>query len=208
MCESSLEWVVEGLKEGTLVCVTDGSYFKREAPDVCSTGWIIAGQRTKLQIGGTLTEISPSADSYRGEMLGMLAIRLFLLAVEEYYGAVTTSNDICYDNKGALYTFERKSQRVPSGKANTDIQRVLQTIKHRSKSKYIQHHVRSHQDKLKPWHKMTYEEQLNYYCDKMAKKAIEQYLSWQIEAEVKEQEIKVELTKILPLEKARVMVVI
>ena len=53
---------------------------------------------------------------------------------------------------------------------------------------------------------MTYEEQLNYHCDNMAKKAIKQYLSWQIEAEVKEREIKVELTKILPLEKARVMV--
>ena len=53
---------------------------------------------------------------------------------------------------------------------------------------------------------MTYEEQLNYYCDKMAKKTIKQYLSWQIEAEVKEQEIMVESTKILPLEKARVMV--
>ena len=148
----------------------------------------------------------PSADRYRGKMLGMLAIQLFLLAVEEYYGAITTSNDICCNNKGALYTFARKSQRVPSGKANTDIKRVLRTIKHRSKSKYMQHHVRSHQDKLKPWHKLTYEEQLNYHCDNMAKKAITNYLAWQLEAEVKEQEMKIESTKRLPLEKARVMV--
>ena len=32
MCESSLEQIVEGLKEGTLVCVTDGSYFKKKVP--------------------------------------------------------------------------------------------------------------------------------------------------------------------------------
>ena len=51
MCESSLEWIVEGLKEGTLVCVTDGSYFKKKSPIVYSPGWIIADQRTKLQIG-------------------------------------------------------------------------------------------------------------------------------------------------------------
>ena len=38
LCESSLEWVVEGLREGTLVCVTDGSYFKKKAPNVCSAG--------------------------------------------------------------------------------------------------------------------------------------------------------------------------
>ena len=79
--------------------------------------------------------MSPSADSYRGEILGMLAIRLFLLAVKEFYGTVTTSNDICCDNKGALYTFERKSKRVPSGKANTDIQRVLRTVKSRCKAR-------------------------------------------------------------------------
>ena len=96
-------------------------------------------------------------------MLGMLAICLFLLAVEAFCSAVTTSNDICCDNKGTLYTFERKLQRIPSDMANTDIQRVLQTIKDRSKSKYIEHYVQAHQNKVKPWHKMTYEEQLNYY---------------------------------------------
>ena len=108
---------------------------------------------------------------------------------------MTTSNDICCDNKGALYTFERKSQRVPSGKANTDIQRVLRTINYRSKSKHMQHHVRSHQDKLKPWHKLTYEEQLNYHCDDMAKKAITNYLAWQLETEIEEREMKIESTK-------------
>lgn len=128
------------------VCVTDGSYMKKKAPNVCSAGWIVACRQTKRQIGGTLlTEISSSTDSYRENILGILPIRLFLLAVEEFYGTVTTSNNICCDNKGALYIFERKSQCVPSSKANTDIQRVLRTIKGRSKSTYIQHHVQDHQ---------------------------------------------------------------
>ena len=71
----------------------------------------------------------------------------------------------------------------------------------------MQHHVRSHQDKLKPWHKLTYEEQLNYHCDDMAKKAIQNYLAWQLEAAIEERAMKtIESTKRLPLEKARVMV--
>lgn len=37
----------------------------------------------------------------------MLAIRLFLLAVEEYYGVITDGNKVCCDNKGALYTFTK-----------------------------------------------------------------------------------------------------
>ena len=68
------------------MCVTDGLYMKKHAKDVCSAGWILACRVTKRQIGGTFVKISPSADSYRGELLGMLAIRLFLLAVEEYSG--------------------------------------------------------------------------------------------------------------------------
>ena len=54
-------------------------------------------------ISGTLVEKSTYASSYRGELLGLLAIRLFLLAVEEYYGVTTDGSDLVCDNKAALY---------------------------------------------------------------------------------------------------------
>ena len=84
----STKWVAECLKNRTLVCVTDGSYQKEKAPNLCSAGWIMACKKTGRRISGTLVEESPKAGSYRGEMLGMLAIRLFLLAVEEHQEAV------------------------------------------------------------------------------------------------------------------------
>ena len=114
-------------------------------------------------------------------MLGMLAIRLLLLAVEEYCGEITKGNKICCDNKGALVTFEKKSKRVPKGKANTDIQRVLRTINARTKSNFVQRHVRAHQDEVKSWSRMTYEEKLNYRCNLSAKGAISEYLALQSE---------------------------
>ena len=163
-------------------------------------------QQDKTTISGTLIKIFPSADSYRGKMLGMLAIRLFLLAVEEFYGTISTSNDICCNNKGALYTFERKSQRVPSGKANTDIQRVLRTVKSRCKSTYVQHHVKSHQDRHKPWRLMTYREQLNKYCNNMAKKAILDHIAQQTELMELGEDTTEVFTKCLPFENARVFV--
>ena len=107
----------------------------------------------------------------------MLAIRLFLLAVEEYCGAITKDNKICCDNKGALFTFEKKSKRVPKGKANTDIQRVLRTITARTKSNFVSKHVKAHQDDVKKWRDMTFEERLNSKCDLMAKGAIREYLA-------------------------------
>ena len=105
--KESPEWVAECLRNNSLICVTDGSYNKPRAKNVCSAGWIMACRRTGRCISGTLVEKSQSAGSYRGEMLGMLAIRLFLLAVEEYCGAVTKDNRICCDNKGALVTLRR-----------------------------------------------------------------------------------------------------
>ena len=53
------------------------------------------------------------AGSYRGELLGMLAIRVFLLAVESFYGVAApkhANNRVSCDNKSALYTFEKKSK--------------------------------------------------------------------------------------------------
>ena len=41
--------------------------------------------------------------------MGMLAIHLILLAIEKYYGVTGDSNVLC-ENKGALYTFEKKSK--------------------------------------------------------------------------------------------------
>ena len=83
---------------------------------------------------------------------------------------------MCCDNKGALFTFEKKSKRVPSGKANTDIQRVLRTINRRTRSNFVQHHVKAHQDEVKKWADMSYVEKLNYLCDTMAKEAIDNHL--------------------------------
>ena len=136
----------------------------------------------------------------------MLAIRLFLLAVEEYYGAVTEGNNVCCDSKSALFTFEKKSQRVPAGSANTDIQRVLRTIKYRSKSTYIQHHVKAHQDEKKPFHKLTFEEQQNYHCDNMAKEAIQGYLTLMVEYEMEGETYVPPDTSRLPLELATVTI--
>ena len=69
LVESS-EWVVECLKNRTLVCVTDSSYQKKKTPILFSAGWIMACKNTGRCITGTLVEESPNAGSYRGEMLG------------------------------------------------------------------------------------------------------------------------------------------
>ena len=67
-----LQWLVDGLKRnGTLLCVTDGSYHKKLAPTVSGAGWLICCTSAHKMLRGNFYEISPSASSYRGELLGL-----------------------------------------------------------------------------------------------------------------------------------------
>ena len=97
-------WVAQAMTAGTLICVTDGSYDRRKAHDLSGAGWTLYCTATKKQLSGSLVERSEYASSYRGELLGMLAIHIFLHAVEKYFHAHGDSNSIYCDNKGAIYT--------------------------------------------------------------------------------------------------------
>ena len=165
-------WIADSMRDGTLLCVTDGSHDGKRARRLCSAGWVLFCTETRRFLSGSLVEWSSSASSYRGELLGMLAIHLFLLAIEEYYGLPPASNNIHCDNKGAIYTFERKSKRVPSGAHNADVQRVLRTVKSRMKSAHLRHHVRAHQDDVIDRKDLPLPAQLNCHCDDTAKGAL------------------------------------
>ena len=114
MIPDDTAWIADSMRDGTLLCVRDGSYDGKRAKHLFSAGWILFCTESHRFLSGSLVEWSSSASNYRGELLGMLAIHLFLLAIEEYYGMPPASSNIHCDNKGAIYTFEQKSKRVPS----------------------------------------------------------------------------------------------
>lgn len=47
-------WIVECLRKKTLTCVTDGSYMKDKAANICSAGWVMACKQTKRHISSSL----------------------------------------------------------------------------------------------------------------------------------------------------------
>ena len=75
-----VEWIPEAMSKGTLTSVTDGSYIRQLTPNICDAGWIVQDKLTCKNVKGLLAEWFSSAGSYRGEMVGMLAVRVFLLA--------------------------------------------------------------------------------------------------------------------------------
>lgn len=73
----------DSIRAGTYIAVTDGLYIKELYPDVCSGAFVLectAGRRLML---GSFDEQSRVACPYQGELLGLMAIHLILLAVNK-----------------------------------------------------------------------------------------------------------------------------
>ena len=167
-----MTWLAEGIKNGTLTAVADGSYDRHRDKEVCSAGWIVVCRATKKWITGSFAERSNSASSYRGELLGMLAVHLLLLATEQLYRVTGSNTQVLCDNKGALTTFARKEKRIPPARRNSDIRRVIRNIQSRTKSAHLLRHVRAHQDDSVSRRQLSLEARLNCICDDLAKDAL------------------------------------
>mmetsp|Transcript_5434 Transcript_5434/g.9896 ORF Transcript_5434/g.9896 Transcript_5434/m.9896 type:complete len:189 (+) Transcript_5434:419-985(+) len=83
--KQDLTWLVEAITNDTAVWVTDGLYDRKKAPTVSGVGWLVYCTATGRGPTGSFYEISPSANNYRAELLGLCAIHLFALALEKFY---------------------------------------------------------------------------------------------------------------------------
>ena len=166
-------WMVEAILNESLYIVTDGSHIPNLAKDICGAAFIFYCAVTKNWLRGEFAEESESADSYRGEQLGMLAIHIILLTLEEHCEGMEASSNLFCDNKGTIQTFSKNYQRVPSNAKNSDVLRVLRRIQSMSKLRHKLKHVKGHQDDiLRNIHSLDLEAHLNIDCDRRAKRAV------------------------------------
>ena len=76
-------WLLDSIREGTCVAVTDGSYIKELFPTVCSTAFVLECSQGRGKIVGSLVEQLAVACAYRGELLGLMAIHLIFLSASK-----------------------------------------------------------------------------------------------------------------------------
>ena len=171
-CTQDPIWIVEAIRQGSLFCCTDGSYIKEIAVDVCGAAWILYCEETGKSLKGEFTEQSRWADSYRGEQLGMLAIHIILLTVEEHFGESLSNANIFCDNLGTIHKFSTKYARVSSSAKNNDILRVLRKIQSTSALAHKLSHVKAHQDDMLRYDALSLEAKLNVNCDGRAKQVL------------------------------------
>jgi hypothetical protein len=88
--------------------------------------------------------------------LGLLAVRLIILAIECFYALEAGSRGLIgCDNLGRLNKSKEKRQKIPYGSKHADILHSLRRV-HTSLTGSLQYkHVYGHQDKRNTWAKMT-----------------------------------------------------
>ena len=128
---------------------------------------------TGSHLAGSFSEYSTSASSYRGELLGLCAINIILLALSKT-GRITNRPQITVwcDNKGAINRASENSRRIKCGRPCADILRLLRTIRNELPLSPTFCHVKAHMDDKLSWEQLSLEQQLNCNCDALAKDSI------------------------------------
>ena len=79
-----LQYVVEAIRSGSAVLVTDGSYNRKVRSDLNASGWLVyCRKRKKILLKCSFFEVCAQAGSYRGELLGTI-LRHYSTSVMRY----------------------------------------------------------------------------------------------------------------------------
>ncbi len=90
---------------------------------------MIACRKSGKMIKGSFYEFSSNASSYRGELLGLVAIHTLILHVCRFYQPTSACGKIICDSKLALYKSSQKGQRrIWPGVPQADLFCVLRSI--------------------------------------------------------------------------------
>jgi hypothetical protein len=166
-------WVREAIKEKTLVAVTDGSYMKELYPDMNSCAFILECSRGRGRMSGAFSEQTMAACSYRGELLGLLAIHLILLSINKIDPTLTGSVHIYSDCLGALDKVKNlPPHRIPSKCRHSDVLKMIMIHCSSMSFDRLFSHVPAHQDDREDFENLSREAQLNCACDFGAKRVL------------------------------------
>jgi len=167
------DWVVGSIREGTCVAVTDGSYMADLYPEISSAAVILECSQGKGRICCSFAEASRGACSYRGELCGLLAIHLLLLAVNKTNPGLRGSVHIHSDCLSALDKINSlPSSRIPTSWAHSDILKTIMLNCEKLSFNVHYSHVKAHQDDSVNFAELSRPSQLNCMMDYQAKKAL------------------------------------
>jgi hypothetical protein len=175
----NLQWIGDNwcitcaIEEGTCMAVTDGLYMRDLYPQIHLSALVFECKKGRGWLWCSFTETSEVACSYRGELMGLMAIHLILLAVNEIAPGLKGGVHIFLDCLGALEKVKNlPPSRIPSYLAHLGIlKNILVNCSGLSFDRFYSH-VRAHQDNREDYQGLSRQSQLNKIMDYNAKRAL------------------------------------
>jgi hypothetical protein len=140
-------------------------------PNIHSAALVLQCSKGRGRLWCSFPEVSQVACSYRGELVGLMAIHLIMLAINEIKPDLTGSVHIFLDCLGALHKVkDLPPSRVPSNCAHSDVLKNILVNCSNLTFKCYYLHVLAHQDNRKEYKDLLQPSQLNCTMDFNAKK--------------------------------------
>ncbi len=118
------------------------------------------------RMSGAFSEQTMAACSYRGKLLGLLAIHLILLSINKIYPTLTGSVHIFSDCLGALNKAKNLPlHRIPSKCRHSNVLKMIMIHCSSMSFDCLFSHVSAHQDDREEFESLPREAQLNCTCD-------------------------------------------
>jgi hypothetical protein len=119
----NIGWIALAIWDNSLLAVTNGSYMKELYPNINSAAFVLECTKGQGRLMGSFVEHTKDACSYRGELLGLMAIHLILLAINKCNPGLPGSAQIFSDCLGALNKVENllAPYRIPTRCSHSDI---------------------------------------------------------------------------------------
>ncbi|KAL3775524.1 hypothetical protein HJC23_004404 [Cyclotella cryptica] len=171
--ESDVDWLISAIEVDSVLAVADGSYIRELFTDANSCAFVLECQEERGRILGRLVEGSKDVCAYRGELLGLLAIHLILLAVNKLRPDLAGTVRIGSDCLGALgRVVDLPDDCLPSGTKPSDILKVLMLHCQAFSFDCVYEHIEAHQDDQEAYMELSRVAQLNCCMDIDAKREL------------------------------------
>ena len=116
------DWLTGAIATGSCIGVTDGSYMWELRKDICSAAFFFESADRTCKLVGSFSEQSAVANTYRGELLGLMALHLILLVVNKVTPQLQGSVTLHSDCIGALLRVEHLPPRkIPAACKHSDV---------------------------------------------------------------------------------------
>ena len=143
---------------------------KEMVPYLCLAAFILECKGVRGRIVGSFPEPSRVVNAHRGELLGLMAIHLILLAANKVWPRLEGKAKIYSDCLGALQkTTSLPRHRIPSRCRHSDVLKNVMINCSSLTFRLEYEHVDAHQDDGKDFALLKRPAQMNCMCDRMAK---------------------------------------